>query len=252
MKISTPSGVLTKILVFAGKQSLGFLSGNFAGIALGHNLHVLVVELVAQVEEGGDYHANDGYQCIDDPQTGSGLVAELDVHGGQFVEAVGFDLGEGKPAQQSQRQSGGHSAGNLHREGLNSEGDTLGADAGLVLTIFSTVGGEHKGQYAHQTQRNGSDGGQHHKQGAVFETHEINHKAQDNVDDVTPEQGLKLIQLLENGGHQHGGDDAGDHAQQVQQNGVQFAAKQEEGNEQRSGSGGFQRIGGHVAAVVGQ
>ena len=241
-----------EFLILAGQQTLGFLTGDLTGVALGHDLYILVIELVAQVEEGGDDHANDGHQSVDDPQTLGGHIAELNVHFSQFGEAVGLDGGEGEQTQQEQRQRRGNSAGDLHGKGLNGEGNALGADAGLVLAVFGTVGGEHEGQHAHQTHRNGTDAGEHHEQRAVFVAHEIDHKAKDDIDDIAPEQRLELIQLLQNGGHQHGGNDTGNHAQQIQQNGIQLAAEQEEGNEQSGGSGGLQCVGGHIAAVISQ
>ena len=61
--------------IFAGQLGFRFLAGDFAGVAFCHDLHILIVELVAQVEEGGDHHADDGHQGVDDPQAVGGGIA---------------------------------------------------------------------------------------------------------------------------------------------------------------------------------
>ena len=101
----------------------------------------------------------------------------------------------------------------------------------MVLAVLSAVGCEHEGQNTYQAQRYSTDAGEDQKHCSVFKAHEVDHEAQDHIDDIAPKQNLELIQLLQNGGHQHSGDDTGDHTQHVQQDGIQLAAKEEEGNE---------------------
>ena len=73
-------------LIFSGKELLGFLTGDLAGVAFCHDLHILVVELVAQIEEGGDHHTDDRYKCVDDPQTALGLFRWVSVEVESFAE----------------------------------------------------------------------------------------------------------------------------------------------------------------------
>ena len=68
--------------VFSGQLTLRFLPGDLTGVALGHDLHILVVELIAQIEEGGDDHADHRNQGVYDPQAVQGLLTLLGLFGG--------------------------------------------------------------------------------------------------------------------------------------------------------------------------
>ena len=79
-------------------------------------------------------------------------------------------------AQKRQRQRGGDGGGDLHGEGLDGEGDALGADAGFILAVLGAVRSEHEGENAHDAHGNGADAGQRQEQRPVFVANEENHQ----------------------------------------------------------------------------
>ena len=112
-------------LVFSGQQLFGLFPGDLTGVALGHDLYVLIVQLIEQIEDTGDGKTDGGDQRVDDPQTVDSLGALLDVQSLQFCKVGGLDADPAKQTQQEQSQRGGDSGGDLYGEGLDSEGDAL-------------------------------------------------------------------------------------------------------------------------------
>ena len=162
--------------ILPGQHGLGFLPGDLSGVAPRHDLHVLVVELVTQIEERGNNHADDRHQGVHDPQSLQRPCALLDVQRLQRLEALRLHGNPVEAAQQRQSQRGRDRGGDLYGEGLNGEGDALGADAGFVLTVLGTVRGEHEGENAHDAHGNGADAGQRQEQRPVFVANEENHQ----------------------------------------------------------------------------
>ena len=183
-------------LVFSGQQLFGLFPGDFTGVALGHDLDVLIIQLVEQIEDAGDGKTDGGDQGIDDPQTVDGLGALLNVQRLQFGEIGSLDADPAKQTQQEQSQGGGDGGGDLHGEGLDRKGDAGGADAGLVLAVLSAVRCKHEGQNTNQAQRHSADAGENQEHRSVFKADEIDDKAQDHIDDIAPEEDFKLVHLL--------------------------------------------------------
>ena len=90
--------------ILSGQLSLGFFPGDFAGVALGHDLNVLVIELIEQVEDARDGKSDGGNQGIDDPKTVQSLRCLLDAQGFQFRKIGGLDADPVKQTQQEQCQ----------------------------------------------------------------------------------------------------------------------------------------------------
>ena len=132
--------------ILSGQELFSLFPGDLTGIALGHDLHVLVTELIEHIEDTCNGKANGGNQGVDNPQAVQCLGALLDSQSFQLGKIGGLHSDPVEQSQQEQGQGGGHGRGDLHGEGLDGEGDALGADAGFVLAVFGTVGGEHEGQ----------------------------------------------------------------------------------------------------------
>ena len=55
--------------IFPAQLALRLFFGDLTGITLGHDLHIPVIQVIAQIEEGGNDHTDDGHQRVHDPQT---------------------------------------------------------------------------------------------------------------------------------------------------------------------------------------
>ena len=100
-----------KFLVFSGQKLFCFFSGDLTGVALCHDLDILIVQLIEQVEDAGDSQTDGGDQGINDPQAVQSGGALLDVQGLELCKVGSLNADPTEQTQQEQGQGGGYRGG---------------------------------------------------------------------------------------------------------------------------------------------